>query len=144
MKVIYKKDMLVMLVDAASGPDPDLHALQHVEEVVHACEMMHVLKDGHQQGGGDGEGAGQQHPGETRPAQVQETLRAGKHCDIYTEKCPCLRAFQQINQHPDDCTSLRSHTDVKRHEQPARTAKIQKHYRTDMGESICSEHEGQG
>lgn len=57
----------------------DLHALQHVEEVVHACQMLHVLEDGDQQGGSDGEGTGQQHPGETRPAQVQETLRAGKH-----------------------------------------------------------------
>lgn len=55
---------------------PDLQTLQDIEEVVHARQVLHVLEDGHQQGGGDGDGTGQQHPGETRPAQVQETLRA--------------------------------------------------------------------
>lgn len=53
----------------------DLHALQHVEEVIHARQMLYVLEDGNQQGGSDGQGAGQQHPSETRPAQVQEALR---------------------------------------------------------------------
>lgn len=53
---------------------PDLHALQHIEEVVHACQVLYVLEDGNQQGGGDGQGAGQQHTSETWPAQVQETL----------------------------------------------------------------------
>lgn len=61
---------------------PDLHALQHVEEVVHARQVLRVLKDGHQQGGSDGKRAGQQHPSETRPAQVQETLRVGKHISL--------------------------------------------------------------
>ncbi|TNN73362.1 hypothetical protein EYF80_016525 [Liparis tanakae] len=41
----------------------------HVEEVIHARQVLHVLEDGHQQGGRDGDGAGQQHPSETRPAQ---------------------------------------------------------------------------
>lgn len=53
---------------------PDLHALKHVEEVVHARQVLYVLEDGNQQGGGDGQGAGQQHTSKTRPAQVQETL----------------------------------------------------------------------
>lgn len=57
----------------------DLHALQHVEEVVHARQVMDVLEDGDQQRGCDGQGTGQQHPSETRPAQVQEALRAVKH-----------------------------------------------------------------
>lgn len=58
---------------------PDLHALQHIEEVVHPCQMLHVLEDGHEQSGSDGEGTGQQHPSKTRPAQVQETLKTGTH-----------------------------------------------------------------
>lgn len=33
---------------------PDLHALQHVEEVVHACQVIDVLEDGDQQRGCDG------------------------------------------------------------------------------------------
>ena len=52
----------------------NLHALQHVQEVVHARQVGDVLEDGHQQGGRDGDGAGQQHPGETGPAQVQKAL----------------------------------------------------------------------
>lgn len=40
----------------------DLHALEHIEEVVHARQALRVLEDGDQQGGRDGEGAGQQHP----------------------------------------------------------------------------------
>lgn len=44
---------------------PDLHALQHVEEVVHAGQVLDVLEDGDQQSGSDGERAGHQHPGET-------------------------------------------------------------------------------
>lgn len=55
-----------------------LQTLQHVQEIVHARQTLHVLKDGNQQGGSDGERAGQQNPSKTRPAQVQETLREEK------------------------------------------------------------------
>lgn len=37
--------------------------------------MLDILKDGHEEGGGDGDGAGQQHPGEAGPAQIQEALQ---------------------------------------------------------------------
>lgn len=53
---------------------PDLHALEHVEEVVHPRQMMNILKNGHQQSGRDGDGAGQQHSGKPGPPQVQEAL----------------------------------------------------------------------
>lgn len=46
---------------------PDLHALKHIEEVVHACQMLNILENGHQQSRCDGDGTGQQHPSETRP-----------------------------------------------------------------------------
>lgn len=60
--------------------ESNLHALEHVEEVVHARQVPHILENGHQQGGSDGEGAGQQNPSETRPTQVQETLRTSIIC----------------------------------------------------------------
>lgn len=81
MSVITQSFMLYYKYAAGESPLPppsDLHALQHVEEVVHARQVLYVLEDGDQQRGSDGEGAGQQHPSETRPAQVQETLRAEK------------------------------------------------------------------
>lgn len=37
--------------------------------------MFDVLKDGDEEGGGDGDRAGQQHPGKTGPPQVQEALQ---------------------------------------------------------------------
>ena len=82
-------------------PPPDLHALQHVQEVVHARQVLDVLEDGDQQGGSDGEGAGQQHSSETRPAQVQETLRAERKasvCDILRGSRTSSRLFQRSEE----------------------------------------------
>lgn len=45
----------------------NLHALKHIEEVVHPRQMLNILKDGDQQCRCDGDGAGQQHPRKTRP-----------------------------------------------------------------------------
>lgn len=75
-------EMLMKLPANRPSPWPDLHALQHVEEVIHARQVLHVLEDGHQQRGSDGNGAGQQHPSKTRPAQVQETLRTEKKHNV--------------------------------------------------------------
>ena len=58
-----------------------LHALEDVQEVVHSRQALYVLEDGHQEGRGERQGAGQQDPGETRPAQVKETLKGGAPCD---------------------------------------------------------------
>lgn len=52
----------------------DLHALKHVEEVVHPCQMLNILKNGDQQSRCDGDGAGQQHSSKPGPPKVQETL----------------------------------------------------------------------
>lgn len=52
----------------------DLHALKHVEEVVHPRQMLNVLKNGDQQSRRNGDGAGEQHPSKTGPPKVQETL----------------------------------------------------------------------
>lgn len=54
---------------------PDLHALKHIEEVIHARQVLNILKNGYQQGRRDGDGAGEQHSCKTGPPQVQETLR---------------------------------------------------------------------
>lgn len=53
---------------------PHLHALKHVQEVVHARQMLDVLENGHQQSGYDGDGPGQHDSCKTRPPEVQETL----------------------------------------------------------------------
>lgn len=59
----------------------DLHALKYIEEVVHPCEMLNILKNGHQQCGNDGDRAGQQNSRKTGPAQVQETLQGHGGCN---------------------------------------------------------------
>lgn len=46
---------------------PDLHALKHIEEVVHPCQMLNILKNSYQQCRRDGNRAGQQHSGKTGP-----------------------------------------------------------------------------
>lgn len=58
---------------------PHLHALQHVEEVVHAGQGLHVLKHGDQQSGDDSDGASEEDPGEARPLEVQEALHRKSH-----------------------------------------------------------------
>lgn len=51
-----------------------LHTLKHIQEVVHASQMLHILENGNQQSRCDGDGAGQKHSGKSGPLQVQETL----------------------------------------------------------------------
>lgn len=60
---------------------PHLQAHEHVEEVVHPRQVLHVLEDGHEEGGGDGDGARQQHAGKARPAQVEEALQEERGAD---------------------------------------------------------------
>jgi len=49
--------------------------------------VFDVLKDGDEEGGGDGDGAGQQHPGKTGPAQVQEALQENQSgCGVKTAR----------------------------------------------------------
>lgn len=56
-----------------------LHALKHVKEVVHPCQVMNILKNRNEKSRRDGDGAGQQHPSKTGPPKVQEALC--KHTD---------------------------------------------------------------
>ncbi len=72
-----------------------LHALQHVQEVVHAGEMLHILEDGHQERGKDGDGARQQHASEAGPAQVQKALQEPEPVRCHT--CPNIMAFNEPN-----------------------------------------------
>ena len=72
--VPHKGSRITLASSTASQPPADLQALQHVQEVVHPRQLGDVLEDGHQQGGRDGDGAGEQHPGKTGPLQVQESL----------------------------------------------------------------------
>lgn len=65
----------------------NLHALKDIEEVVHPCEMLNILKNGHQQCGNDGDWAGQQNSRKTGPAQVQETLQAHGGYNKATQTC---------------------------------------------------------
>lgn len=51
-----------------------LHTLKHIQEVIHACQMLNILENCHQQGGRDGNGASKEHPSKARPAKVQEAL----------------------------------------------------------------------
>lgn len=53
---------------------PDLHALKHIEEVVHPRQMVNVLENGDEERWRDSDGTGQQHPSKTRPLQVQKPL----------------------------------------------------------------------
>lgn len=60
----------VLLCVGLRRDEPDLQALQHIEEVVHARQVLDVLEDGNQQSRSDGEGAGQQYASKAGPAQV--------------------------------------------------------------------------
>lgn len=59
---------------AGEAPPPYQDALQDVEQVIHAREVADILEGGHKDGGQDGEGAGEDHPGEAGPAELQEAL----------------------------------------------------------------------
>lgn len=37
-----------------------LQALQHIEEIVHACQVLDILENGHKKSGSDGQRSGQQ------------------------------------------------------------------------------------
>ena len=80
-----EKNLLPFLAATKPGrQDAHLEAHEDVEEVVHARQVLHILEDGHEQRGGDGDGAREQHPGKAGPAQVQEAL--GEHREAMSKE----------------------------------------------------------
>lgn len=69
-------------------PPPYQDALQDVEQVIHACEVADILESSHKDSGQDGKGAGEEHPGEAGPAELQEALEHGKTCILAVPGAP--------------------------------------------------------
>lgn len=69
-------------------PSPYQDALEDVEQVVHAREVADILEGSHENGGQDGKGAGEEHPGEAGPAELQEAL--GTRRNLRPCPSPCL------------------------------------------------------
>lgn len=76
-------------------------ALQDVEQVIHACEVADILESGHEDRGQDGKGAGEEHPGETGPAELQEALEHGRTCTLAVPGAnPQTRAGRNLGASP--------------------------------------------